>query len=290
MDIRSEMGHHVLGRLRNALRQYLRGRARYQFFLRSWMVQGRMQASADLLATMRHQRLLDPVLAEPPRRGRVCVLAPHPDDEVIGPGGALLQMLDHGVQVEVVYLTDGERDPNQARVRRAEAEASAGHLGARPWFLGLPVGAMLEQPELAAKALAVVLERTTPDQVFLPFILDDHPDHRDASLLLLTALRIAQKPVPKKVWAYQVYGVVPGNVVVDITSVAQRKADAIRMHASQMSTRDWAHYALGLNALNLRLLPPSAAPRYAESFFVLPTADYLALVEQFDAFGVGRMS
>ncbi len=45
-----------------------------------------------------------------PKEGveRVLVLAPHPDDEVLGPGGAIAQFLDQGHQVLVVYLTNGD--------------------------------------------------------------------------------------------------------------------------------------------------------------------------------------
>jgi LmbE family N-acetylglucosaminyl deacetylase len=45
-----------------------------------------------------------------PRAGveRVLVLAPHPDDEVLGAGGAIGKFLDQGHQVLVVFLTNGD--------------------------------------------------------------------------------------------------------------------------------------------------------------------------------------
>jgi len=52
-----------------------------------------------------------------PKEGveRVLVLSPHPDDEVLGPGGAIVQFLAQGHQVLVVYLTSG--DANTAAKR-----------------------------------------------------------------------------------------------------------------------------------------------------------------------------
>ena len=62
----------------------------------------------------------------------------------------------------------------------------------------------------------------------------------------------------------------------DITDAAAQKAEAIRMwQNSAMRSRDWAHFALGLNAYNSRLLPDSTLPRYVEAFFVVPLAEYL---------------
>ncbi len=53
----------------------------------------------------------------PPEEGveRVLVLAPHPDDEVLGAGGAIVEFLSQGHQVLVVFLTAG--DANTAAKR-----------------------------------------------------------------------------------------------------------------------------------------------------------------------------
>ena len=39
--------------------------------------------------------------------GRVLVLAPHPDDEIIGCGAVLKQWSDSGIPIKVVVITDG---------------------------------------------------------------------------------------------------------------------------------------------------------------------------------------
>jgi hypothetical protein len=72
-------------------------------------------------------------------------------------------------------------------------------------------------------------------------------------------------------------------VVVDITDQATRKAEAMRHYASQMAKRDWAHFALGLNAFNLRLLPATNRAAYAEAFFVLPISEYVELCRDYFA-------
>ncbi len=68
------------------------------------------------------------------------------------------------------------------------------------------------------------------------------------------------------------------DVVVDISDVAETKAEAIRMWATQMSRRRLDHDILGFNAFNVRLLPQA---RYVEAFFVEPFRDYCDLCQAY---------
>ena len=51
----------------------------------------------------------------------------------------------------------------------------------------------------------------------------------------------------------------------------------------QMRRRDWAHYALGLNAMNCRLLRGRADACYAEAFFVVPLEEYVTIAARYDS-------
>ncbi len=90
---------------------------------------------------------------------RILVLAPHPDDEVLGCGGIIQQALHLNLPVRVVFLTNGDNNQwsfliyrkhpvifsgaaeSMGRVRQAEAVAAAGALGLgaqQLTFLGYP--------------------------------------------------------------------------------------------------------------------------------------------------------
>ncbi len=90
---------------------------------------------------------------------RLLVLAPHPDDEVLGCGGAIREAVERGVPVRVVFLTNGDdyewsfllyrghpvlgsgAARAMGKVRAREASEAARRLGLRPGdvdFLGYP--------------------------------------------------------------------------------------------------------------------------------------------------------
>lgn len=107
------------------------------------------------IAFLSHE-LPELVLAED---DRILVLAPHPDDEVLGTGGVVQRAVAAGLPVRIVFLTYGDSNqwsflfyrrrptlsPRQAlamgELRREEAMSAAGRLGVGPEsldFLGYP--------------------------------------------------------------------------------------------------------------------------------------------------------
>ncbi len=95
----------------------------------------------------------------PTRADRIVIVAPHPDDDVLGAGGLIQQAVVAGADVRVVYLTNGDHNQIAFKVvkltlhlnarhylifgerRRQEAIASAGQLGltaGQLTFLGYP--------------------------------------------------------------------------------------------------------------------------------------------------------
>src|SRR6186713_493624 len=105
----------------------------------------------------------------------VLVIAPHPDDEVIGCGGALQLRVERGEHVSVAFLTSGElglkhlSQEKAWKIREAEAKRAARILGlATLHFLRQPDWMLGDHATAAAKALAPVLEAMRPDVVYLP--------------------------------------------------------------------------------------------------------------------------
>lgn len=246
------------------------GESAYRWVLRDLQQLRDLDGAARLLETMRVNRLIAPQLAPAPAGKRILVIAPHPDDEVIGPGGALIQAARDGAHIRVLYLTSGSTA--ERGMREAEARAVCARLNFESKFLGQPARNIAL--DAAADSIAQELDTFAPDQLFVPFLLDDNDDHRRASEALIVAVSRSPPSSPPEVWAFQVYTPLPGNIAVDITAEAGAKSDAIRLYASQFQHRDWAHFALGLNAFNSRLVRGRPQARYIEAFFVVPLQAY----------------
>lgn len=234
--------------------------------------------------------LLRPTLDDAPRlverapAAPVAVLAPHPDDDVIGCGGTLYKHRQAGEAVTVIYLTDGGRgndwksapSPELADRRRLEAEAAAQVLGiGNPAFLGFTDGELAPTPVVIDRVLEA-LAAVSPRCVFLPSPLDEHPDHQAANRIFAALVPRLRNRVT--VFSYEVWTPLDPNRLVDISGAAAVKEKAIRRHASQVRHIDYAGAALGLN--RFRSLSLGSGCGFYEAFFAAEAKAYAALVKE----------
>ncbi|MEV0263587.1 PIG-L family deacetylase [Streptomyces sp. NPDC050617] len=125
-----------------------------------------------------------------PRRGRVVVAAAHPDDEVLGFGGAMSLLAGAGSALTVVSVTDGEGSHPDSRVvtpaalaerRAAERRAALGELGAPEAEivrLGVPDTRVARHERAVTRALAPLLRGAA--LLAAPWTGDVHGDHEAA--------------------------------------------------------------------------------------------------------------
>jgi LmbE family N-acetylglucosaminyl deacetylase len=163
-----------------------------------------MHAGTDERTWLGAPRLanLAPLQITPP--GRLVVVAPHPDDEVLGAGGLLQSMHHLGVDIAIVAVTDGEGSHpvahssgvDIASTRAAESTVALDRLGCGPapvTRLGLPDGAVASEISCLTEALSDVLG---PDDLCLtPWRSDGHPDHDATGAATLAAAAATGTPV-----------------------------------------------------------------------------------------------
>ena len=208
---------------------------------------------------------------------RVLVLAPHPDDETFGCGGALALHQQSGDPVKVVFLTSGElgqwvgeQDSKATRDRReAEVREALSRLGVADFdFWRYPDRAVEADGELVAR-LEETLAASQPTLVYAPSPLDLHPDHRAVAHALRTVLRGWRGQL--KVAFFEVSYPVPANALVDVTSVWSAKEGAMQAYSSQLAGPDHVGATTGLNQFRVLTLPERVSR--AEAFRVLPAAE-----------------
>ncbi|HVS32783.1 MAG TPA: PIG-L family deacetylase [Thermoanaerobaculia bacterium] len=212
-----------------------------------------------------------------PLRGeRLLVLAPHPDDEVIGCGGLLALHLREKRAVFIVVATDGTKATGASvdagtyrQLREAESRRGLDALGegAGVDFLRFPDRGL---DDSVAAALRERLLQFRPDVVCLPSPMEIHPDHialsRAFCLLIQRDESLFAELAMTRVAFYEISHPIRPNTLVDITDVAETKYAAIAAHQSQIELKDYVAYARGLNAYRAMTLPP--ATRFAEGYWV----------------------
>ena len=196
---------------------------------------------------------------------RVLVLAPHPDDEVLGCGGLMAALLSRGVPVQVVIASDGGQG-GDAAIREQESMAAAQALGegaSAPdlHFWRLPDRGLAQATELVPR-LQHAVGTAAADLVLLPSPFEVHPDHRALCVAGLHALR--QAGTVADVLFYEVGQPLMPDVLVDITPQLPRKRSALRCFPSQMAVQAYDEQLLALNRYRAYTLGPTVS--HAEAY------------------------
>jgi len=209
----------------------------------------------------------------PPAARAIAVLAPHPDDESLGCGGAIALASAAGAAVTVVFATDGDNllvadeGANLAARRRNQAKAACLALGAQPAFLGFRDGALSGDVDGLAAALSTKLAEIRPDLVLLPWFGDRNDDHR----ALNDAFAKTAIAPDTTVWGFEVWTPLPANRLTDITGTIDVKRRAIAAHTADVLLD--AEAFLGLNRYHAAMARLRGT--HAEAYFETTAGDYV---------------
>lgn len=186
----------------------------------------------------------------------VLVLAPHPDDEVLGCGGLCLALVAAGIAPAILFLTDGTGSHPNSRVwpaarlrdlREAEALAAAGVLGVQPnrvGFLRLRDTAAPMEGEAFEWAVAMVAAACGEwgcATICAPWRCDPHCDHLAAHLIAAAAaMRVGVRHLAYPVWGWtlapevELGALAVSGTRLELGASAAVKRRALLAHASQL--------------------------------------------------------
>ena len=143
------------------------------------------------------------------------VVAPHPDDETLGCGGAIALLRSLNCDVRVLVISDGtlshprsQKYPGHAlrELRESETLLALSVLGVEPnavTFLRLQDGSIPAHDKNAVASCRTYLTEVAPQIIFLPWRYDPHPDHRSTWKLIHTAhfkLRLSPRFIEYPIW------------------------------------------------------------------------------------------
>ncbi|WBU56502.1 PIG-L deacetylase family protein [Paracoccus sediminicola] len=214
--------------------------------------------------------------------GPVLVIAPHPDDEILGVGGTMARLSDAGAELHVAIVTTGRapRFPeDQVAKVRAEAKAAHDSLGVtQTHYLDCPAAELGEYAHTELnRAISAVVQQVDPRTIFAPHPGDIHLDHQLSFLSALVASRPHQPRYPARIFAYETLSetnwnapyLTPGflpNLFIDISDTLQRKLDAFAMFESQQKPAPHERSVEALKAL--ATLRGATVHRHAAEGFV----------------------
>ncbi len=203
-------------------------------------------------------------------QGSALVLAPHPDDEVLGCAGAILRHVAMGDPIRVIILTDGggwqpegvERTAYMAR-RRQESREAAIILGyGEPEFWEYRDRELRCDERLIQRLCQAVAGARW---LYAPSPYELHPDHRALALATLEVARRLAGPI--NLALYEVGSPLPPNRLLNITDLAERKRQALACFASQLATQAYDRHIEALNRFRTYTLPRGIEA--AEAYWVI---------------------
>lgn len=175
---------------------------------------------------------------------RLLVLAPHPDDEILGCGGYLQRSVALGHAVKVVVLTDGDQGGDAAQRQQESIDGLAALGVAAPEFWSCPDGALPLGPVIEARYRQLLAD-WQPTHLLLPGPHEAHPDHRRLTRGVLAA---ATGHWQGHLCFYETTSPLPLVNLFEPIDLAQ-KLVALACHASQQAVFDYQSLARSLATL-----------------------------------------
>ncbi len=220
---------------------------------------------------------------------KALIIAPHMDDDIVGCGGIMRLLSQGGTEFHIVYVTNGCRgnssmqyDGYLGEIRKAEAEAAVNYLieggNSRLFYLDMDDNSVSDHISDTG-FMQILFMKEKYDAVFVPYILDIHPDHRAANYLLLNTLEQMEISDKIRIFFYEVWVPLIPNLVVDITSCFEDKCKAMQFHRSQTATKQYVYMIRNLNGYRASFANRDEIMQ-AEAFYQCSMEEYVYLVRE----------
>ena len=139
---------------------------------------------------------------------RVLVIAPHPDDEIIGVGGTIAKRAKDGDEVYVCVVTKGKSplfNDEFIEQGRKECRKADKKLGVKETiFLDFPAVMLETVPRYEFNGkISEVVNSIKPDEVYISHRGDMQIDHQMVVDAAMVAVRPRGNNYPKRVYAYE---------------------------------------------------------------------------------------
>ena len=210
---------------------------------------------------------------------RTLVIAPHPDDEVLRPGGTLFRRKSEGSNIAWLIITSMENNQSimQGKVlrRQVEIEEVAKLLEFDEIYqFGYPTAKLDQIPlnELISN-ITEVYTKFAPSEILIPFSGDIHTDHKLVNRASISAAKWFRSPSINRILEYETLSETnfgnsnhfEPNYYVDVSRYFESKLEALRIYTSEIDDHPFPRSIDSLNSLAI-LRGSESGFRKAEAF------------------------
>jgi LmbE family N-acetylglucosaminyl deacetylase len=215
---------------------------------------------------------------------KTLVIAPHPDDEVLGVGGTLFRRKDEGNSLGWLIVTSIDSahgwTEEQMDTRKREVQRISHLFSFSEVFeLGIPTTRLDDVPmKELVDAISGVFASFMPNEVFIPYWGDVHSDHQAVFKAVASSAKWFRCPSINRILAYETpsetdFGLNPNesfipNTFIDISPYIGRKIEAMRIYESEIGKHPFPRSEASIHAL-ATVRGAASGFQYAESFQLL---------------------
>lgn len=211
---------------------------------------------------------------------KILVIAPHPDDEILGCGGVMAKHIAHGDEVYVCIVTSS-RVEKYRNMHTDYARKVNAFIGVKDiFFFNYPTVELISVNNRDfTNSFNELVKNIQPEIVYIPFYGDMHTDHKMVSDAAMVALRPYSAPTVKAIFAYETLSetgwnypnadkaFIP-NTYEDISDFIDVKIHAMEMYETKITTPPHPRSAEGISVL-AKYRGGTVGFDYAEAFMCI---------------------
>jgi N-acetylglucosamine malate deacetylase 1 len=182
---------------------------------------------------------------------KIIVIAPHPDDETLGCGGALLKHQSEGDEIHWCILTKIDSSlgysSEQIQERSTTIESVKNLFKFHTVHFGNFATTKLDQIPLSEiiTVIGSIFKKVEPHTVYVPFCGDIHSDHKIAFDATLSCTKWFRYPSIQRVLAYETLSetdqatplenfIFSPNVFIDISKHLKKKIEIMKTYRTEL--------------------------------------------------------
>lgn len=165
------------------------------------------------------------------------IIAPHPDDEVLGCGGTIAKAREKGHEINVLYLSSGD---NNEKTREKEAEKVCSFLEIDGFHFMRLKGGSFKVDHKNVQKIIKHFKKLEPDYIYINHEFDSDHEHKIAYRLVSEShwrYNLKARNKIKGIALYEIHKPLEKyNLVENITEYIDIKMQAMAFYKSQLET------------------------------------------------------